>query len=181
MKLRLSFARMLSSSIGPKGLRFPEMEMALKDTHRQLGRLAACRSLDSDVYRTRVVLRLRNIAEQLAKLGQGRLVFESTETWRTVYEDVLKACQPRRYLSVALIRTDDYWRDAPGENSLEFNYMLVDHGFHVHRVFIIDDFFWPRPHGLRRPSCFIGFRINGSVASKSAWFDSRNLKTSRLL
>jgi hypothetical protein len=97
-----------------------------------------------------VIVRLRDFSQRLGRLAEGRLIFDSTETWRTVYEDVLKACQTRRYLSVALIRSDDYWRDAPGENSLEFNFELVDHGFHVHRIFIIDAFFWPRT--ARTPS-----------------------------
>ena len=51
---------------------------------------------------------------------------------------------------MALIRSDDYWRDAPGESSMQFNYELVAHGFHIHRLFIIDEFFWPR--GARTPS-----------------------------
>lgn len=32
----------------------------------------------------------------------------------------------------------------PGESSLTFNYELAEHGFHVHRIFIIDAFVWPR-------------------------------------
>lgn len=71
------------------------------------------------------------------------MVFDSTETWRTVYEEVLNACKAKRYLSVAVVRSDDYWRDPPGQRSLQFNFQLVDHGFTVHRIFIIDDFFWP--------------------------------------
>ena len=58
------------------------------------------------------------VAERLGTLPERRLLFETTESWRTVYEDVLQSCQTRRHLSVALIRSDDYWRDAPGEISL---------------------------------------------------------------
>ena len=39
-------------------------------------------------------------------------------------------------LSVALIRSDTYWRDSPGESSLEFNYTLVEHGFVVQHVLV---------------------------------------------
>ena len=70
-------------------------------------------------------------------------MFDCTETWRAVYEDVLSACIPKRYLSVALVRTEDYWRDTPGDRSIRFNGTLVDYGFYLHRIFIIDDFLWP--------------------------------------
>ena len=76
-------------------------------------------------------------------LAEGKLTFESTETWRAVYEDVLSSCRCKRYLSVALVRTEDYWRGLPGDRSVTFNGMLVHYGFYVHRIFIIDDFLWP--------------------------------------
>ena len=42
-------------------------------------------------------------------------------------EDVLAACSVKRYFSVALVRTEDYWRDTPGERSIRFNGLLVDY------------------------------------------------------
>ena len=128
----------------------PEVVSAIDDIIQCVRQLAGCNSLSSAVFRKQVVLRLRDILARLCRMAEGRLIFESTETWRTVYEDVLEYCETRRYLSVALIRSDDYWRDAPGKNSLEFNFTLLAHGFHVHRVFLIDDFFWPRT--ARTPS-----------------------------
>jgi hypothetical protein len=106
--------------------------------------------LESEVFRQQVALRLHDKLTDITDLAAGKLVFSSTETWRTVYRQVLESADAKRYLSVALIRTDEYWRDAPGESSLKFNYGLVAHGFHIHRVFIIDDFFWPR--ASRTPS-----------------------------
>ncbi len=126
------------------------MSSTTADISHCIRQLAGCDCLSSAVFRKQVILRLRDILERLRRLAEGQLIFESTETWRTVYEDVLQSCQTRRYLSVALIRSDDYWRDAPGENSLEFNFALLAHGFYVHRVFIIDEFFWPRT--ARTPS-----------------------------
>jgi hypothetical protein len=99
--------------------------------------------MESAVYSQQVSLRLDQVAAHLTELVEGKLVFSSTETWRSLYEKVLESCQAKRYLSVALIRSEDYWRDAPGESSLEFNYGLVTRGFHIHRVFVIDEFFWP--------------------------------------
>ena len=70
-------------------------------------------------------------------------MFDSTETWRAVYEEVLSACTLKRYLSVALVRTEEYWRDTPGDRSIRFNGLLIDYGFYVHRILIVDDFLWP--------------------------------------
>jgi hypothetical protein len=129
------------------------------DISKQMRRLLQCQSLSSPVFRKQVLRRLRDVAQRLERLAEGRLVFESTETWRTVYEEVLKGCQTRRYLSVALIRSDDYWRDAPGQSSLDLNFELIAHSFHVHRIFIIDEFFWPP--AARTPSTELFHWIQG--------------------
>jgi hypothetical protein len=110
----------------------------------ELDRLKKSDVLQSPVFRQQVSLRLHDKLAEISELVAGKLVFSSTEVWRTVYQQVLESADVKRYLSVALIRTDDYWRDAPGESSLKFNYQLVDHGLHIHRLFIIDEFFWPR-------------------------------------
>ena len=106
----------------------------------ELNRLCQSEPLQSPVFHQQVVLRLHDKLEEIVDLAAGKLVFNSTETWRTVYQQVLESVPVKRYLSVALIRSDDYWRDAPGESSLQFNYELVAHGFHLHRLFIIDEF-----------------------------------------
>lgn len=95
-------------------------------------------------FQAEILLRLHGMYSQLCEFAAGRIAFTSTETWRTVYEHVLDHCQLKRYFSVALIRSEDYWRDAPGQRSLEFNYRLVERGFHLHRIFVIDEFFWTR-------------------------------------
>ena len=95
------------------------------------------------VFEQQAVLCLSEIARRMDDLLCSKLTFEGTEQWRSVYRQVLESCETRRYLSVALIRSDNYWRDAPGENSLEFNYTLVEHGFTIQRIFIVDPFFWP--------------------------------------
>ena len=95
------------------------------------------------VLKHQISLRLGSIAQELRALNQGTLTFHSTETWRTVYEEVLEQCTAKRYLSVALISHDAYWRDEPGQSSIQFNYKLIEHGFFIHRMFIIDDFLWP--------------------------------------
>lgn len=122
--------------------------MSLKETvnsiEQALDRLVEMtRRLDDEHFTKHALLRIQHVEEQLQLLTQGKLVFDSTETWRTVYEEVLSACPLKRYLSVALVRTEEYWRDTPGDRSVRFNGMLVDYGFYVHRIVIIDDFLWP--------------------------------------
>ena len=150
MKRLIVLAMQLRKLLQPPTVADPDVAAIVEEITGHASQLVACEPLQTTAFRTQTIVRLRDFSRRLSRLAEGRLIFDSTETWRTVYEDVLKACQPRRYLSVALIRTDDYWRDAPGENSLEFNYELIDHGFYVHRVFIIDEFFWPRT--ARTPS-----------------------------
>jgi hypothetical protein len=116
----------------------------------EFNRLKQNDALASEVFRQQVSLRLDDKLTEITDLAAGKLVFTSTETWRTVYRQVLESARTKRYLSVALIKSDDYWRDAPGESSLKFNYELIAHGFHIHRLFIIDEFFWPR--ASRTPS-----------------------------
>ena len=96
-----------------------------------------------DVFRTSAALRFARIAGELEEISNGNLTFDSTETWRTLYEQVLQACETKRYLSVALVLSDEYWRHPPGDQTLNFNYRLIWRGFRIERIFIIDDFLWP--------------------------------------
>lgn len=123
---------------------YPAVSNVAQEFSDELARLLDNDILNSNVFRQQVTLRLHEHLAGISKLADGKLVFSSTEAWRTIYQQVLESVDVKRYLSVALIRSDDYWRDAPGESSLKFNYQLVDHGFHLHRLFIIDEFFWPR-------------------------------------
>ena len=48
-----------------------------------------------------------------------------------------------RYLSVAWLRDEDYWRDAPGRHSIQLNYELLQRGLRIGRTLILNDFYWP--------------------------------------
>jgi hypothetical protein len=122
----------------------------IREIQIELHRLGQIDPLPSQVFRHQVLLRLNGILTEISELTAGKLVFYSTETWRAVYRQILESTNVKRYLSVALIQSDDYWRDAPGESSIQFNYELVARGFQIHRLFIIDDFFWPK--AARTPS-----------------------------
>lgn len=88
-------------------------------------------------------LRLEAIRQEIEKLANGTLTFNATETWRSTYQDVLEWASVRRYLSVALIETDEYWQSEPDKHSLQFNFHLVQNGYYVARICIVDDFLWP--------------------------------------
>ncbi len=96
-----------------------------------------------EVFRDTVAVRLATIQEELRMLSEGKVVFTGTESWRTAYERIL--CSPglERYLSVAWLRNEDYWRDAPGRHSMQLNYDLIQLGVRIERTLILNDFFWP--------------------------------------
>lgn len=89
------------------------------------------------------VVRLAHIQEEMRALAEGKLVFTGTEAWRTTYERILRAPGLDRYLSVAWLRSEDYWRDAPGRHSMQLNYDLIELGVRIERILILNDFFWP--------------------------------------
>jgi hypothetical protein len=88
-------------------------------------------------------LELATMQEQLRTLASGKVVFLGTESWRTVYERILRSPGLSRYLSVAWLRDEDYWRDAPGRHSMQLNYELLERGLRIERTLILNDFYWP--------------------------------------
>lgn len=95
------------------------------------------------LYRDLALARLTTVADQFATVAKGRIIFEATETWRTAYQDILETLRVKTYFSVAWVRTNDYWNDAPGRQSMQFNYELVGRGIRIERVHILSDELWP--------------------------------------
>ncbi len=87
--------------------------------------------------------RVEEIAEEVSTLAKGQVVFDATETWRSAYQRVLETMRVKSYYSVAWVRTNEYWNDAPGRQSMRFNYELVNRGFRIERVHILPDELWP--------------------------------------
>lgn len=87
--------------------------------------------------------RIEAIAEEMATLAKGQVVFDATETWRAAYQRVLETMRVKAYYSVAWVRTNDYWNDVPGRQSMRFNYELIERGFRIERVHILPDELWP--------------------------------------
>lgn len=104
--------RMIRIFAGPTAPIDRSLAATVSKSRQQLATLSA-NACVSPIFRRECLFRLVGISEQLDELLQGRLTFHSTETWRTIYEDVLTSCDTKRYLSVAVIRSDDYWRDKP--------------------------------------------------------------------
>jgi hypothetical protein len=96
-----------------------------------------------DILRDVAAVRLAAIQEEMRTLAAGKVVFAGTEAWRTAYERVLRTPGLGRYFSVAWLRSEDYWRDAPGRHSMQLNYDLIQLGVRIERTLILNDFFWP--------------------------------------
>lgn len=116
--------------------------------------LAFCRALTALAAQTDPVLReiaavkLASVNAQIASLAAGTVVFSGTETWRAVYERLLAAGAIREYRSVAWVRSPDYWRDAPGRQSLRANFDAAHRGVLVERIAILPDALWPDDRSL---------------------------------
>lgn len=95
------------------------------------------------LFRDLALTRLETVADELAVTAQGQIVFRATETWRTAYQHLLETLRVKTYYSVAWVRTNDYWNDAPGRQSMHFNYELVSRGFRIERIHILPDELWP--------------------------------------
>lgn len=77
-------------------------------------------------------------------LGKGSVAFPSTESWRVVYEELLRSPGLHLYRSVAYIESAHYWQDGPGQQSTQLNLELHDTGIiSIERTAIIADHLWP--------------------------------------
>ena len=118
--------------------------------------LAICRGLTElsgkadPILRQIALLKLASVVSQIEALAGGVVVFSLTESWRGVYEQLLRSRDVRKYRSVAWVKTADYWQDPPGRQSMQVNFEAVDRGLLIERVIILGDALWP--HGQLLPS-----------------------------
>ena len=144
-----------------------------REISNELKRLLQSDLAESPEFWKHAGLRLHDKLAEITDLAAGKLVFSSTETWRTVYQQVLESADVKRYLSVALIRSDDYWRDAPGESSLKFNYSWSIMAF-TFIAYSSSTNSSGREHPRLPPnSCSTGSWTNTSVVLKSVYFASQ--------
>jgi hypothetical protein len=118
----------------------PELLVAHRALTHALIELAG---YSDEVFREAAAAKLALVHEEMRSLAQGKVIFSGTEAWRTVYERLLRSPNVRLYRSVAWIRSEDYWQDAPGQRSMQLNYDLLREGVRIERIAILCDFFWP--------------------------------------
>jgi hypothetical protein len=99
--------------------------------------------LSDPILRDTAVLKLASVNSQLAPLSDGTVVFSGTESWRTVYEQLLESSELKEYRSVAYVRTKDYWQDAPGRQSMKANFDAVMRKVLIERIIILREELWP--------------------------------------
>jgi hypothetical protein len=112
--------------------------------------VALARRRDEPVLQGFALAKLASINEQVKSLAEGRIVFSGTETWRTIYEQLLLSPDLGIYRSVAWVKARDYWQDAPGRQSMRLNLTLARRGLRIERIIILRDDLWPE--GSRLPS-----------------------------
>jgi hypothetical protein len=111
--------------------------------------LAYCRALTALAKQTDPLLReiaalkLASVNAQIASIAAGTVVFAGTETWRTVYEQLLAGGTVREYRSVAWVRSADYWQDPPGRQSMRANFEAVHRRVLIERIVVLPDTLWP--------------------------------------
>lgn len=96
------------------------------------------------IFRELALESLDETVHQVHTLANGELLFEGTETWRLVYERLLRSRDLHRYRSVAWIQSPSYWQDEPGRKSMAVNFELQNSGqLTIERIAIIADELWP--------------------------------------
>ena len=92
------------------------------------------------------------VTEQVQSLSRGEVVFTSTESWRTCYEQILRSERIKHYRSVAWFKSPEYWQDGPGQKSLQLNLELCGRGLDIERIVIVSEALWPPGDDLPEPS-----------------------------
>ena len=96
------------------------------------------------IFRELLSKRLNSISDDLKQIGEGRIEFTNTESWRVFYEQILRSPGTSQYRSVAFIESPHYWQDGAGRKSTDLNLELHDAGkVSVERIAIIADYLWP--------------------------------------
>lgn len=95
------------------------------------------------VFRELARFRISSICDEMSQLALGRTEFRSTETWRSVYQEILEGLKVKTYYSVAWVRSIEYWDDPPGRQGMHLNFDLAQRGYRIERVVILPDSLWP--------------------------------------
>jgi len=108
-----------------------------------LNALARLSASPDPLLRDLAALKLVEVGGEIDELGRGRVMFGSTEGWRTAYERLLLTPGLDEYRSVAWMKTEDYWQDSPGQRSMAANIQAINQGVSIERIVILGWNLWP--------------------------------------
>lgn len=120
--------------------------------------LRISRQQDS-IFRQIALEHLDELVRRAGQIADGTFVFEGTETWRIVYERLLRSPGLHLYRSVAWVKNANYWQDEPSRKSMAVNFELHDsERLNIERIAIIADELWPvgevcPPITMSKPRC----------------------------
>ena len=101
-------------------------------------------NLHDPVFRSLADARLQSMVSDCEILGSARVHFPSTESWRVVYEEILRSPGLHLYRSIAHIESAHYWQDGPGQQSTQLNLELQQQQLiTIERMGIVADHLWP--------------------------------------
>lgn len=101
------------------------------------------------IFRSLATQSLNSVDDEVAQIAGKTIVFQGTETWRIVYDQLLRSPGIQSYRSVAWAKNGHYWMDEPGRKSLQTNYELHSSGqLHIERIVILADEVWPADQPL---------------------------------
>lgn len=101
------------------------------------------------IFRKTALEQLQGFAKQFDVIAGGTIEFRGTETWRIVYEQLLRSPGLHSYRSVSWVRNEDYWQGGPGRQSLKLNAELQgDQRIRIERIVILADSLWPTDRDL---------------------------------
>ncbi|WP_436717759.1 hypothetical protein U8335_13830 [Roseiconus lacunae] len=106
---------------------------------------------DNATLRNHAVASLSDLHAKISEMSEGKLIFENTETWRTVYERLLRKPEVSFYRSISWFRNAAYWQDLPGKKSLQLNCELAEDRLLIHRTVIAPESLWPKGKNLPLP------------------------------
>ncbi len=105
--------------------------------------LALSRNPDP-IYREIALRQMDVLTRKAAAIASGTFVFEGTETWRLLYDQLLRSPGLHLYRSVAWVKRETYWQDEPGRKSMAVNFELHSaERLNIERIAIIADELWP--------------------------------------
>jgi hypothetical protein len=96
------------------------------------------------IYRAIALEQVDDLIRRLTSIAAGSLIFEGTETWRIVYERLLRSPGLYLYRSVSWVKNANYWQDEPGRKSMQVNFELHEQeALNIERIAIVADELWP--------------------------------------